>query len=357
MSSPLSPLHDPPALRTATLRLSYRVEGHLHLPSPPAAVWRGQLGEYLHRLASEKHHEQDLSLYQRLFRTPRSAVDVPDLDGRLLGALGLAGEHVPHPFVVRQVRPPRPPATDVHRTDGDPVQVEWILLGTAVQHLPQLTGIAEVIGTDGLGRRTSQPNGKKMRGRAALEEATLHVGDAERTLYDGAEWTLPATCGPDLYDRIGPAEPGPEDTPVPARPLRARLITPTRLKHCGDIRRPDTLTPAALVDCLYRRVVGMSFCYGRKAPPTLQTSDWREAFWELAEATSLDTSGARWTDDQRYSHRQERTHPAGGIVGTLCLDAPAEARRTWARWLRRTEDLHLGKSTSMGLGRLEVPRA
>lgn len=344
----------PPFLRTACLHLSYRVQGHLHVPSPAAAVWRGQIGYHLRRLGSEDDHDRDRSLYQQLFRTPRAAVDVPDYEGRLLGALGLAGEHVPHPFLVRPADPPRPPGTDVHRTEGDRVQVEVVLLGTAVRHLPSLTGIAEILGADGLGRRTTQPDGSTARGRVSLTGATLRIGAAEQALYDGTDWTLPAVCGPDLYDRAPPVVESP-DADAPPRPLRVRLLTPTRLKHRGEIVRPETMTAGALAANLYRRVAGMVVCYGRDAPPAEAAATWQDATRQLAEETSLDASGTRWIDDTRYSSRQDRRHPAGGLVGTLCLDAPDAARRRWAEWVGRAEPIHLGKATSMGLGRLQLP--
>ena len=63
-TAPPSSLTDVPPLPTATLELGYRARGRVHLPSPPAHVWRGQLGYYLHRLADEESHAQDLSLYR-----------------------------------------------------------------------------------------------------------------------------------------------------------------------------------------------------------------------------------------------------------------------------------------------------
>lgn len=357
LSPATEPLTNPPTLRTATLCLRYRAEGRVHLPSPPAHVWRGQLGYYLHRLASEAEHEQDLSLYQRLFRTPRSAVGVPDYDGRLLGALGLAGQHVPHPFVVRHAKP-EAPATDRRLQPGAETVVEMRLLGAALRHLPPLTALFETIGADGLGRRVEQRGGQKARGPVTLVEATLAMGPVTLSLYDGTEWTLPPTCGPELYEQAAAMAPAPDAAsdavPENREALSLTFRTPTRLRHAGDLVRPNRLDADALAATLYRRVAGLAVCYapGDHEETTLQ--EWQDGFKALGAPTTLATGDVEWVTDRRYSHRQERRVPAGGLVGTVRLAAPPEALRTWARWLRQAETLHLGGGTAMGLGRLQM---
>jgi hypothetical protein len=316
-------------------------------------VWRGQLGYYLHRLADEESHAQDLSLYQRLFRTPRSAVGVPDYSGRVLGPIGLAGEHVPHPFVVRQAIP-EAPATDLRLAPGDETAVELMLMGPAVRHLPQLTALFETMGADGIGRRVEQPGGETARGAVALTGAALRIEGVSLTLYDGAEWRLPPTCGPELYDRAAALAPE-HDTnkdPAQADTQRLTLRTPTRLRFGGDRVGPEALDADALAAALYRRVVGMAVCYGPATPGAEQIAAWQDGFKALAAPTSLHTTDVRRVEDRRYSHRQERPVPAGGLAGPLRLEAPPGVLRTWRNWLRRAERLHLGAGTSMGLGRV-----
>lgn len=378
VTSPLATLTEPPPLPVATLRLDYQAQGRVHLPSPPANVWRGQLGYYLHRLAPEEAHAQDLSLYQHLFRTPRSAVGVPDYGGDVLGPIGLAGEHVPHPFVLRHVSP-EAPGEDRFLGPGDETQVELILIGSAAGHLPQLTAIFETIGTGGLGRRVEQPSGKRKRGGVELTGASLHLQGVSLSLYDGTTWALPPTCGPELYDRAaalapeadgpaanGPAANGPavndseangpeaERSGAPKGHLTVHLRAPTRLRFTGELVGPDALGADQLAAPLYRRAVGMAVCYGPETPTAEQITSWQDGFKALASATALDASGLRWVSDRRYSHRQERAVPAGGLAGTIRLKAPREALRVWHTWMSRAEQIHLGSGTSMGLGRLEV---
>jgi len=351
-TTPLATLTEMPPLRTATLELSYRAQGRVRLPSPPAHVWRGQLGYYLHRLAAEEDHEQDLSLYQRLFRTPRSAVSVPDYGGRVLGPIGLAGEHVPHPFVLRHATP-EAPATDARLAPGDETTVELILMGPAVRHLPQLTALFETMGADGIGRRVEQPGGETERGAVVLTGAALRIQGVTLTLYDGTGWQLPPTCGPELYDRAAALSPdGDESGEVPEGPLTVTLRAPTRLRFAGDLVSPDALDADALAASLYRRGLGMAVCYGPVALSAEQIAAWQDGFKALASPTTLDAADVRWVEDRRYSHRQERPVPAGGLVGTLRLEAPPEACRVWDAWVGRAERIHLGGGTSMGLGRV-----
>lgn len=351
----IEPLREVPALQSATVQFTYRAGGRVHLPSPPANVWRGQLGYYLRRLGSESAHENDFSLYQRLFRTPASAVGLPEYGGRVLGPIGLAGEHVPHPFVVR-LASSESPGTDLRLQPGETATVELVLMGATVAHLPQLTAAFEMMGTGGLGSRTEQPGGSVERGPMDLKGASLSLGGVHLDLFDGAQWSLPPTCGPELYDQAGALAPNAqeESSSPPGDPLLVRFQAPTRLKHSGEIVRPSALTSDALAACLYRRAVGMAVCYGEDVPEAGRIKAIGKAFRPLASATTLGKSALSWTQDSRYSHRQERRHPAGGLTGTLRIEAPPEHRSTWRRWLRRAEQIHLGKATSMGLGSVEI---
>jgi hypothetical protein len=270
----------------------------------------------------------------------------------VLGPIGLAGEHVPHPFVLRHATP-EAPATDARLAPGDETTVEVILMGPAVRHLPQLTALFETMGADGIGRRVEQPGGETERGAVTLIGAALRIQGVTLTLYDGTGWQLPPTCGPELYDRAAALSPdGDESGEVPEGPLTVTLRAPTRLRFAGDLVSPDALDADALAASLYRRGLGMAICYGPVAPSAEQIAASQDGFKALATPTTLDTADVRWVEDRRYSHRQERPVPAGGLVGEIRLAAPPEARQVWHAWLGQAERIHLGGGTSMGLGRV-----
>jgi hypothetical protein len=350
----LAALDTVPRLRTAVVRLTYRTLDRVHLPSPPANVWRGQLGHFLHHLAPKDHHEQDLSLYQRLFRTPASAVGVPDYDGRTLGRIGLAGEHVPHPFVIRMADPCSP-GTSVTLSPGETAEIEMVLIETTVQHLPSLAAAFEAIGDDGFGQRTEQPSGARRRGRISLTAATLDLSGVEIALYDGTSWSLPPTCGSELYEQAALLSPGRTGTTAEDdTPLSMQLVTPCRLKHGGRIVKPSALTADALAAALARRVLGLAVCYGPETPTETHLTACIDGFYELADATTVGTDALSWTPDTRYNHRQNRSQPVGGLTGRVTLHGDADVGATWRRWLRPATRVHLGKGTAMGHGRLRL---
>jgi hypothetical protein len=358
-----------PALRTATLALTVRAQGTVYLPSPPANVWRGQLGRVLHRLEPQDRHEQGQSLYQQLFRTPRKAVGVPDYENRLLGALGLVGEYVPHPIIVRLRHRPEP--TEAAKlTDGETMTVEVVLIEDAVEHVPSLAGAFESLGARGLGQKTDQPDGRRRRGRVHLTRGELQVASISLQIYDGSRWSLPADCSAGLYDEVSgiatvemsPPGPATEDSASDSltsleeqAPLPVRFRTPLRIKHRGSILRPGDLSADALASNLFRRVQGLALCYGPDdAPPEAVVRRRKEAFHDLADQTAIDASGVRWASDTRYNHSQQQRHPIGGLAGTLRIEAPPSAQQAWKAWLRPAEQIHLGKKTSMGLGRIDI---
>lgn len=351
LADALAPLRVLTPPRTATLQLTYTALDRVHLTAPPASVWRGQLGEFLHRIAPEHHHNHDLSLYQQLFRTPRTAVDLPnELSGRALGRLGLAGEHVPHPFVMRMHTPPDP-GEPLVLAPSTTVQVDMVLIEEALAAIPSLTAAFDALGAQGLGKKTEQSSGTPRRGRVRLSAAVLNVGGVALQLYDGTQWSLPPRCDTHLFEQAAALQP--EADTASDEPVTVHLRTPLRLKHARQIVRPNDMSVPALCAATYRRLVGLAVCYSPAPPAASAVKDLLDAFFALGDATTLDASDLTWATGGRYSHRQGRRHPTSGLMGTLSLDGPPLVRQIWRRFMGHAEALHLGKKTALGLGRVE----
>lgn len=337
-----------PVPRAARLRLRFKATGAVHLPAPIADAWRGQLGNFLKRVDAEKRHAEGLSDYQRLFRTPRKAVDLPDdLDDRALARLGLMGEHVPHPFVLRFAEPP---GTDLHLIPGDTLTLRLTLVEDAVRHVPVAGAALESVALQGIGRRTRQPNGRKRRGAMRLQRATLRAdGSDEQVVFEGSAWNFPASCDAGLYDNNdarGASSPTCDDE---EEALQVEARTPLRLKHHGEvIAQPDDLTAEALAVTLVRRLGGLAVCYGAASPASDDVARWQDAAYELGRATTLAPRALRRESVTR--RRKGNHHPLGGIVGTFRLMAPAPVRNDWRRLLRKAEPVHVGNKTSWGRG-------
>ena len=344
-----------PVLRTATLCLSFEAQGAVVLPSPATNAWRGPLGAYLRRLSSEAERKRGEGIYQELFRTPAIAVTLPeDLSGRTLGALGLAGDHVPHPFVLRV--PEASPTRALRLAPGEQVAVEMVLVEDAIAHVPALCAAFEAIAGEGIGARAAQPSGKKRKGHLRLCAGHLAVEGVQISLREDGCWSLPPVCDASLYDRASalggsappsPATPGEQE----AKPVTVELRTPLRLKHRGDYLAPGTLSAEGLAAGISRRVLGLAACYGPTPPGEAQVQACRDAARALAERTTLERGDdLRWAKRSRYSRRQSARHTASGLLGRFALRAaPADAAR-WRQLLRRAEALHLGKGSSLGQG-------
>ncbi len=59
-----------------------------------------------------------------------------------------------------------------------------------------------------------------------------------------------------------------------------------------------------------------------------------------------------WCDLHRWSSRQKKRIPEGGIKGTASILPPKGTEKIWWYWWQAASILHFGKGTSMGLGKI-----
>ena len=340
-SDPWSPI---PTLRTATLRVEYRAEDRVALPPSVAGVWRGLLGAALHEGGPG-------GLYRDLFETPLDAAP-SRLPARLRGRLGLNGSHAPHPFVLRVPEGPR------DLGPGDPAAVEVVLIERAVRALPALAAAFDGLGARGVGGAAPQADGHR-RGRLRLTGAALRVGRARLDLHDGRSWALPDPCDEGLVDRLDDLFPAAsDDAPRPSpsgAPLGAEFASPLRLRVGGADAGPVDLTAPVLARAVFRRLASLAACYAPEPPDPGALEHAEARLQDLAARTGLDGRRLRPLDRARYSHRQGRPVPAGGVVGPFRLSADPDDLAAWGPLLRRAEAVHLGKGTSQGQGWLRLP--
>jgi hypothetical protein len=105
---------------------------------------------------------------------------------------------------------------------------------------------------------------------------------------------------------------------------------------------------------LLRRLGALSACYTDSPITDADVDAWREVGFAMAEKTRLVAEDLQWVDTFRYSGRQSRPVPAGGITGGFFLEGLAEWIVHWQYLLTQAEQLHLGKGTSFGHGGLAV---
>jgi len=126
--------------------------------------------------------------------------------------------------------------------------------------------------------------------------------------------------------------------------LSLRLITPARFKHQGHFATPDTLTLELWITALRRRLISLAACWGDEASMRQICSIDHVDEWQSSEL--------RWQEMDRYSSRQKTAMKMGGVVGKFSISAH-QAEQLWPMlWLGQWT--HIGKMTTMGLGRYEM---
>lgn len=146
-----------------------------------------------------------------------------------------------------------------------------------------------------------------------------------------------------------------------ARVLDFSLITPLRLRKNGHYL--NYLDMDFFLQNILRRMESLGCVFGSGRP--LGKENWDRLKEQILPAEvhrcdspqDLNGSGfsyyakTSWDDYKRYSNRQGKKVPMGGIVGDVRLKGADE---TVLSLLRTAELLHVGKGAALGLGRVEI---
>lgn len=231
---------------------------------------------------------------------------------------------IPHPFVVEP-----PPWGTVDVPAGAAFDVGLVLIGPALSKLPLLLLAWERALHRGLGIAG---------GTARL----LRVRAADNPDPDAAPVL---ESGPDARLRKHPTS---LPLPVPGsapKSVRVDLITPLRLKRDGRPLRAGQLEPRDLLMALVRRTADLC---------ELQLG--RHTGWDFAalsqQACAVGGSvRLEWRDATRWSNRQQRHTPLGGLLGTIDLEG--DLAPFW-QLLHLGQWLHVGGKATFGLGRYRL---
>jgi hypothetical protein len=142
----------------------------------------------------------------------------------------------------------------------------------------------------------------------------------------------------------------PPSAPVaPPQPevFRMHLSTPVRLRLQQSLVSVNELTPLRFLEAVERRASMLAKLHGEGRP---NGGPRRAARW--AERVRVLHRNLRWQDWERYSNRQKRKILMGGITG----EWEWAIEEDWDGWevLWAFQWLHVGKGTSMGLGKYAI---
>ncbi len=191
---------------------------------------------------------------------------------------------------------------------------------------------------------------------AAMVEGRSSGLGAERVSYDiaGLQEQLPGghqqALSPDadvLNDVSGPFPLSDWlNNAPPSTDARAFFLTPMRLrKHGKYISQMDWPFFFAAIAC---RLEALHCLFHTGEPMGRETFKKLQTRFEPASKISAEL---QWSDYMRYSNRQDRKVPMGGLIGTVHRQLPLNGFEPW--W-QAASLLHVGKGASMGLGRVEM---
>jgi hypothetical protein len=130
------------------------------------------------------------------------------------------------------------------------------------------------------------------------------------------------------------------ESDLPATPdsVHVRLLTPLKIKQCGQLLNQDTFNSKAFLSAINRRISHLAHFYGQAPTPFLQVGE--------GALTKHKAEDCQW---HRHSNRQKKYIPMEGFTGDYILTS-RQMTDVWpSLWL--AQFLQIGKGSLMGLGK------
>ena len=359
-------------LTVAWLDVTLAAVEPLELPSYKGSTFRGAFGWAFQKVSCltgwpscSGCSSRSICAYAQVFEATVPSGSHPPLEG-------LQG--ITRPFVLR-------PPLERKQTyqPGERLRVELLLFGPAIPLTPLFIRAFMFLAAQGVGRG-------RRRARVERVEARL-PGQVPVILFEGGdgcgdvrsngpqaingtrsfhatlgEW-LPG--GANTTAGAGAKEGCAKDTRAKSEPVSIDFVTMTRLKHDGRLVRSGPPF-AVLVASLLRRISTLMWYLTKQdhAWPSdggNETRDGEEGrrdnafpyrqLVKKAEEVQLIEADTRWTDWERFSHRQQQHMSLGGLMGRAVY---SEAAQLFLPLLRVGEIVHVGKGSTFGLGQYRL---
>jgi hypothetical protein len=253
------------------------------------SAWRGALGHVL--------MQQHPDCYPYLFETP---VDhLPEAVRKQMH-----GSNAPHPFLVS------PAGVRPHEQRYEHY-VDLHLYGKGIDYAPQMISSLHQAGRKGI-----------------YDEQYINAQTLEEVMNNAEQHTL-------------------EMHPEPPAAVHIQFLHPLRLREGKQYTKQDQLDATLWVKSLLRRYQQLD-CAHSNEPDDFDYSLLHQSAADL----SFQQSQLDWFDWYRYSSRQKKKVPMGGIVGSAILEGEALDLLWPMVWLGQW--LHAGKGAAMGLGKYRL---
>ncbi len=223
----------------------------------------------------------------------------------------------PHPYIIT-------PSSQNEFQKGDVLEFSITIFGESIRYMPYFIFSFDLMGKLGFGEKRHKFTLKEVKdfktGKSVFDGEKIHTSNiTQSTIQDYAT----QVC-------IFPSQ----DT------LHYTLTFDTPARFVEDKKDVTRLTPDILLNSMIRRYKTLHQFYGEFVESDLELGN-----LQLAE------SSQRYESWKRYSNRQGRTLEQGGITGSYALSL---TERKLALFLFCMEVLHVGKSTTFGLGKVRL---
>ncbi|MDW7774387.1 MAG: CRISPR system precrRNA processing endoribonuclease RAMP protein Cas6 [Desulfobulbaceae bacterium] len=289
------------------------------LPEYLGSALRGALGWSLKKTSCALRTRQCQSCilreqcaYAWIFETERYR----DSNGRSVNAR-------PHPFVLQPGE-----GTSGFRKAGDQFDFSLLLIDRAIDYLPHIIFTLQRMGEGGIGA-----GNRSGMGRFRLDRVS--AGNEE--IYNADEEVLHK---PEECEQLA-LETGAKTT---TREIEVQLLTPLRVKLGNELH--DELPFHVLVRSGLRRIAALEEAYGGGEP----NLDYRGII-SRAELVETVKSSIKWREMLRFSNRQRQKVSLSGLTGAISYRGELDE---FMPLLTYCENVHLGKQTVFGLGRISV---
>ncbi|MBW1987846.1 MAG: CRISPR system precrRNA processing endoribonuclease RAMP protein Cas6 [Deltaproteobacteria bacterium] len=309
----------------ARFRLTIEAITPLHLPPYKGSALRGLFGQVFRRVVCPLRNQdcQDCVLQQKcvyayIFET------IPPPNDPFLQKIGKM-DKAPHPFIIR---PPLEERRDYE--PGEQLTFELILIGRARDYLPYFAYTFMEMGKTGLGTG---------RGKFLLSRIDC-LGQ------DGARECLYLAADQQLRNNIITLT-GAELLPTSSPPSRCTFRFLTRLRLRIKRKYLTELHFGVLFRHLLQRLAVLAYLHCGLDCSALDFQGLRSAAYEVQRVST----NLYWEDLRRFSNRQQRHTPLGGLRGEITF--AGNLAPFWP-FLCLGEQVHVGKGTSFGLGQYQL---
>lgn len=312
-------------MKWTKLQFLLRPKDELFLPKYKGSTLRGVLGRGLKETlcteeCSDCHHcpLRTRCLYIYIFETPC-------LNG-FKGFPFSGNKELPRPFVVQP-----PLEENAHYTLSDCLSFNILLFGCAIDYFPYFIFSFEKMGETGIG---------KSRGRYTLEKVFSMRDSDSLMIYSANEGVISSDI---LISNFTELEEKAKLWNGVDR-IKVRFLTPANIKHAG---KPTFELPFYfLLQALLIRVKALALHSNEGTE-----FNFHDLMAEAKEGVTTIESNLQWKGWRRYSMRKGRHLNQGGLCGEVIYQGQL---LKFMPFLLLGQEIHVGKETSFGLGRMEV---